>query len=176
MGHPKVISDLDCVARSRVTLDKQIRAFKTQVRRVADRILIGSEDRDLFKPYLHHKQNLPGTAILGIHPSLRFNVCLPDATRLQLAGLLVTLSRKCSRSKVSDFIAGTHRLLPVAVKRKGKPHGTQRSRLPTGLIQCVRATRPQSSCLVILSISCGLIATKQRCAAARLVSNKSCRT
>ena len=75
MGHPKVISDPDCVARSRVTLDKQIRAFKTQVGRVADRIPIGSDDRDLFKPYLHHKQNLAGTAILGIHPSLRFNVC-----------------------------------------------------------------------------------------------------
>ncbi len=41
-------------------------------------------------------------------------------TQTQIARLLVTLGRKCSRSNVSDFLAGTINLLPVAVNVKGK--------------------------------------------------------
>ena len=85
---PKPIMDNPRKAISRATADKQIRAFKRNIKAVTERTLGHDGDLKLFKPTKAKQNSLQGCGILGRINTPSFNICInsgeQEASKMRL--------------------------------------------------------------------------------------------
>jgi len=118
-GH-KIIPDPSNKALPKGTADKQMRAFQRAVRVVVDRTLDPQADAILFKPGPARCNNLRGVGILGKQACLRFNAEVQPREQDAIAIQLSLLNRGGAIKQHQKFIKGEVKLLPHALKLKGK--------------------------------------------------------
>ena len=94
-------------AKQAISLDLQLRHFKNQVRKIAERALSGGRDADIFKPMQITHDNLIGIGITGHHPAVAFNVSLTQNTQLQVNKSLILLGMHVSHEKLMQIAQGS---------------------------------------------------------------------
>ena len=119
-GYHKPLENPSNGALTRATLDKQLRQFKRNIRQVVDKTMGGQGDAHLFKPRKGQIDALKGVGILGKHASLSCNVVTDTAEQAALQKALVKLNRQISNKKVDEYLKGTRKLTPHAIKMNGK--------------------------------------------------------
>ena len=96
-----------------------MRQFKRNIRQVVDKTMGGQGDAHLFKPRKGQIDALKGVGILGKHASLSCNVVTDTAEQAALQKALVKLNRQISNKKVDEYLKGTRKLTPHAIKMNG---------------------------------------------------------
>jgi len=103
-GNGKPVSDISLVGdkvKQSVPLDVQLRHFKTQVRCISVRTLVGGRDQHIFKPAAITQPNLIGVGLDGKHQAVSFNVSINNSTQRIVNKALILLGRNLSRDKVN---------------------------------------------------------------------------
>ena len=118
-GYLKPIKDPEDMADKRATLDKQIRAFKSQVRAQTQRTLI-PEHADFFKPGNTTPDNLKGVGLVGRYVGGDFNIYIEPELCNQLAYKIVLLGHSIGAKKAHDHINGGKKIIPIKLKVKGE--------------------------------------------------------
>jgi uncharacterized CHY-type Zn-finger protein len=119
-GYQKPIKDPENMAQARATADKQIRAFKKTVKSTASRTLQDSVDLKMFDPVKPEKDSLKGIGMLGKHAAISCNVYITEAEEKTIAVSIVKLNRTISNQLATNFINGTHSIVPNELNLKGK--------------------------------------------------------
>jgi hypothetical protein len=119
-GYHKPLTNPNNGALTRATLDKQLRQFKKNIRSVIDKTMGGQGDAYLFKPRKGQVDALKGVGILGKHASISCNVVTGAAEQTAIHKALVKLNRQISNNKVDEYLQGTRKLTPHAIKMNGK--------------------------------------------------------
>ncbi len=109
---PKPIQDKSCIASARATLVQQLNMFKICIRRIVDRVFIGSSEANLFKASSQKGENLAGVGLKVQHPALCFNVSMTANTSRQVAAVLVAIGRRSTQAKIQQFLDGQHKFVP----------------------------------------------------------------
>ena len=108
--------------RQAVPLDLQVKHFKTQVRRIADRALMGGRDEQSFRPQSIIGPNLQNVGFEGKHPAVGFNVCINSSAQRQINKALILLGRTISQDKVNQILnqkdAKPSKLVKLSFKAK----------------------------------------------------------
>ena len=119
-GHDKIVDGPCRLAMARPNPDKILRAFKTLVRGVVNRVLAGGDDLAHFKPAPARNHGLKGVGILGPASSPSFNVSVDTVEQDEIAKALITLSRQVIAKHVDDYISHKRTLVPKVLALNGK--------------------------------------------------------
>jgi hypothetical protein len=119
-GYNKPLKDPDNKACANATADKQIRAFKNNIRNVISRTLQDNSDAHLFNPSKPVIDSLIGVGITGKHTTLNMGVEVNDQEATNIAINLIKLSRTINQKDVIGYINNTKNLIPHELKLKGK--------------------------------------------------------
>ena len=106
-GNAKPLNEKPCEGkkfRQAVPLDMQVKHFKTQVRRIADRALIGGRDEQRFRPHCVIGPNLQNVGFEGKHAAVGFDISINKSAQRQINKALILLGRTLSKDKVDQII------------------------------------------------------------------------
>ena len=106
MGYPKISKDNPRKARSRASVDMQLRAFKNIMRGTANRIIDHEQWSRSFLPSRVMYERFTGIGIKGKHPAPSFKAQLTDELSNAIVGRLIVLGHKLSKANLCKYKQG----------------------------------------------------------------------
>ena len=107
-------------ARTKPTLDKQLKEFKKMVKAVIDKDFGGQGEAKIFKPAKQQADLLRGVGILGKHACLSFNIVVTESEQSAMAKALIRVNRTISDKHIVEYMQGARKLAPHDIKMNGK--------------------------------------------------------
>ena len=127
-GHAKPRADDADTAKTRSPVDQQLLAFKRELRRVIQRVLINSDDLALFSPAPQTLQPLVDLAIVGFLPMVSFKVALTEEASSTLQQLLLKFAHGINKERATRYLTQRRGLKPRKILLKG--HAAWDSQIP----------------------------------------------
>ena len=119
-GNPKPILDNKFKARSRATVQMQLREFKNVVRGVVDRAIYDDKHKGFFKPAKVTQEKFLCLGLRGKHAAINGSVLVDDEIAQHIEHYLITLGHRVSTAHVSKFKQGEANFMPVAPNLNGR--------------------------------------------------------
>ena len=119
-GYGKPIKDPIKPGLKKATLDKQLRAFKANMRNVLSKITNHKGTVNHFKPAKAKDDSLIGVGITGKQTAIACNIYVTSKEQLAIANALATLNRAISNKQLSEFMCNKRGIAPHPLKLNGK--------------------------------------------------------